>query len=145
MPGSARSPALALRVSASVLPKRSACASLTSRRRRQTNRATDMKSIFLLTLLLFSAVASAEEVRIKWKGDYPHNSSKHWSTDNPYHSGFSKNFKNGTPEEFGDVQKDGELNAFIYSPKGAKSPAPFVIVLHGCDGLSTLENEWTQH
>lgn len=95
------------------------------RRRRQTNWATDMKSIFLLMLLPFSAVASAEEVRIKWRGDYPQNSVKHWSKDNPYDSGFSKNFKNGTPEEFGDVQKDGELNAFIYSPKDAKGPTPF--------------------
>jgi dienelactone hydrolase len=104
-----------------------------------------MKSIFVLMLLLFSAEASAEEVRIRWKGDYPHNSSKHWSKDNPYDSGFSKNFKNGTPEEFGDVQKDGELNAFIYSPKNANGPAPFVILLHGCDGLGTLTKEWGQH
>jgi dienelactone hydrolase len=104
-----------------------------------------MKSIFLLMSLLFSAVASAQEVRIRWKGDYPHNSTKTWTKDNPYDSGFSKNFKNGSPEEFGEMQKDGELNAFIYSPKDAKSPAPFVIVLHGCDGLGTLEKEWTQH
>jgi len=104
-----------------------------------------MKSIFVLMLLLFSAEASAEEVRIRWKGEYPHNSSKHWSKDNPYDSGFSKNFKNGTPEEFGDLQKDGELNAFIYSPKNANGPAPFVILLHGCDGLGTLTKEWGQH
>src|SRR4051794_600508 len=101
-----------------------------------------MKSIFLLTLLLFSAAASAEEVKIKWKGDYPHNSSKTWTKDNPYDSGFSKNFKNGTPEEFGEVQKDGELKAFIYSPQAAKGPVPFVILLHGCDGLGTHSKEW---
>ncbi|TYL99218.1 prolyl oligopeptidase family serine peptidase [Bradyrhizobium rifense] len=104
-----------------------------------------MKSIFLLTLLLFSAAASAEEVKIKWKGDYPHNSSKTWTKDNPYDSGFSKNFKNGTPEEFGEVQKDGELKAFIYSPQAAKGPVPFVILLHGCDGLGTLSKEWAAH
>ncbi|WP_407176395.1 dienelactone hydrolase family protein [Bradyrhizobium sp. STM 3562] len=92
-----------------------------------------------------STAASAEQVRIPWKGDYPHNSIKHWSKDNPYDSGFSKNFKNGAPEEFGEVQKDGELNVFIYSPKDAKGPVPFVVVLHGCDGLSTLTKEWTQH
>ena len=105
----------------------------------------NMKSIFLLMLVLFSTAASAEEVKITWKGDYAHNSSKHWSKDNPYDSGFSKNFKNGTPQEFGDVQKDGELNAFIYSPKDAKGPVPFVVVLHGCDGMTTSEKEWTAH
>src|SRR5277367_5312316 len=104
-----------------------------------------MKRIFLLILVLSTTAASAEQVRIPWKGDYLHNSSKTWTKDNPYDSGFSKNFKNGTPEEFGEVQKDGELNAFIYSPKDAKGPTPFVILLHGCDGLSTLTREWTAH
>jgi dienelactone hydrolase len=104
-----------------------------------------MTRIFLLISVLLSAGASAEQVTIPWNGDYQHNSSKHWSKDNPYDSGFSKNFKNGAPEEFGEVQKDGRLNAFIYSPKDAKGPVPFVVVLHGCDGLSTLTKEWTQH
>jgi dienelactone hydrolase len=99
----------------------------------------------LATLISTAALADPSEVKITWKGDYAHNSSKHWSKDNPYDSGFSKNFKNGTPEEFGEVQRDGELNAFIYSPKDAKGPVPFVVVLHGCDGLSTLTKEWTQH
>ncbi|WLA81967.1 dienelactone hydrolase family protein [Bradyrhizobium elkanii] len=99
----------------------------------------------LLVLSFDAAQAEPTEVKIPWKGDYAHNSSKHWSKDNPYDSGFSKNFKNGTPQEFGEVQKDGELNAFIYSPKDAKGPVPFVVVLHGCDGLSTLTKEWTQH
>src|SRR5881396_117908 len=102
---------------------------------------------FFLTVLLVlsfnAAQAEPTEVRITWKGDYAHNSSKHWSKDNPYDSGFSKNFKNGTPQEFGDVQRDGELNAFIYSPKDAKGPVPFVVVMHGCDGMSTTEKEWT--
>jgi hypothetical protein len=104
-----------------------------------------MKSIFPLMLLLFSAVASAEEVKIKWKGDYAHNSDKRWSKDNPYDSGFSKNFKNGTPQEFGDVQKDGELNGFVFSPKDRRGPVPFVVVMHGCDGMTTSEKEWTAH
>jgi dienelactone hydrolase len=105
--------------------------------------------VFILATLAFTAAALAEtkptEVKIKWNGDYAHNSSKHWSKDNPYDSGFSKNFKNGTPQEFGDVKKDGELDAFIYSPKEAKGPVPFVVVLHGCDGMSTSEKEWTAH
>ncbi|TQF29739.1 hypothetical protein UNPA324_09015 [Bradyrhizobium sp. UNPA324] len=99
----------------------------------------------LLIFVLFSTAASAEQVRIPWKGDYPHNSNKPWSKNNLYDSGFSKNFKNGAPEEFGEIQKDGELNAFIYSPRETKGPVPFVVVLHGCDGLSTLTKEWTQH
>src|SRR3954471_4168657 len=104
-----------------------------------------MKRIFLMTLILISTAALADppEIRIPWKGDYAHNSSKHWSKDNPYDSGFSKNFKNGTPQEFGDVQKEGELNAFIYSPKNTKGSVPFVVVMHGCDGMSTAEKEWT--
>lgn len=104
-----------------------------------------MKHMFLLIFVLLSTAASAEQARISWKGDYPHNSSKHWSKENPYDSGFSNNFKNGTPEEFGEVQKDGELNSFIYSPPDAKGPVPFVILLHGCDGLSTLTKEWAAH
>ncbi|MGV7218860.1 dienelactone hydrolase family protein [Bradyrhizobium sp. UFLA05-112] len=97
----------------------------------------------LLVLSLNAAQAEPTEVKIAWKGDYAHNSSKHWSKDNPYDSGFSKNFKNGTPQEFGDVQKEGELNAFVYSPKDAKGSVPFVVVMHGCDGMSTAEKEWT--
>jgi dienelactone hydrolase len=48
-------------------------------------------------------------------------------------------------EEFGEVRKDGELNAFIYSPPDTKGPMPFVILLHGCDGPGTLAMEWAAH
>jgi dienelactone hydrolase len=99
----------------------------------------------LVTLISTAALADPPEVKIPWKGDHPYNSSKHWSKDNPYDSGFSRNFKNGAPEEFGEVQKDGELNAFIYPPKEANGPVPFVILLHGCDGLGTLSKEWAAH
>src|ERR1700736_1642059 len=99
-----------------------------------------MKYLVAVLAMLISTAALADppEVRIPWKGGYAHNSNKHWSKDNPHDSGFSKNFKNGTPEEFGDVRKDGELKAFIYSPKEANGPVPFVVLLHGCDGMSTL-------
>jgi dienelactone hydrolase len=105
-----------------------------------------MKYLVAVLVMLISTAAWADppEVRIPWMGDYSHNSSKTWTKDNPYDSGYSKNFKNGTPEEFGDVQKHGELDAFIYSPD-ARGPVPFVVLLHGCDGLSTLTKEWTQH
>ncbi|MCK1658581.1 prolyl oligopeptidase family serine peptidase [Bradyrhizobium sp. 151] len=99
----------------------------------------------LVTLISTAAFADPPEVKIPWKGDYPHNSNKRWSKDTPYDSGFSKNFKNGTPEEFDEVQKEGELNAFIYSPQDSKGPMPFVILLHGCDGLGTLSKEWAAH
>jgi hypothetical protein len=105
-----------------------------------------MKHLLLIVMMLISTAVLAEEtIRIPWKGDYAHNSSKTWSRDNPYDSGFSKFFKNGAPEESGDIQKDGELNAEIILPKDAKGPTPFVIVLHGCDGLSTLSKEWAHH
>jgi dienelactone hydrolase len=106
-----------------------------------------MKYLVIAIFALFStaALAAPAEVRLPWKGDYAHNSNKRWSKDNPYDSGFSKNFKNGTPEEFGEVKKDGELKAFIYSPKDVQDPVPFVILLHGCDGLGTLAKEWAAH
>src|SRR3982074_2680455 len=106
-----------------------------------------MRILLTSSIVLFSTAALADppEVKIPWKGDYAHNSSKHWSRDNPYDSGFSKNFKNGAPEEFGNVQKDGDLNAFIYSPKGAMGPITYVVVMHGCDGMTTSEKEWTAH
>ena len=53
-----------------------------------------MKHLCFLIFVLLSTSASAEQVRIPWKGDYAHNSGKHWSKENPYDSGFSKNFKN---------------------------------------------------
>lgn len=49
------------------------------------------------------------------------------------------------PEEFAEVQKEGELNAFIYSPKDVRGPTPFVILLHGCGGLGTEAKEWAAH
>ena len=106
-----------------------------------------MKHMLLMAVMLISTAASADNTitKIPWDGDYPHNSSQTWSQDNPYNFGYSKNFKNGAPEEFGQVQKDGELNAEIILPKNVTGPVPFMIVLHGCDGLGTLAKEWSQH
>ncbi|WP_426611348.1 hypothetical protein [Bradyrhizobium sp. McL0616] len=44
-----------------------------------------------VTLISKAALADPPEVKILWNGDYPHTSNKHWSKDNPYDSGFSKN------------------------------------------------------
>jgi dienelactone hydrolase len=101
----------------------------------------------IIALTLIPTAASAETItaKIPWKGDYLHNSSKTWSRDNPYDSGFSKNFLNGTPEEGGKVQKDGELNAEIILPNNTTGPIPFMLVLHGCTGLDNTTDVWAHH
>jgi dienelactone hydrolase len=76
---------------------------------------------------------------------YAHNSSKTWTKDNPYDSGFSKSFLNGTPEEGGKVQKDGELWVDVSLPENTTGPVPFMLVLHGCMGMSSLTTAWTNH
>jgi dienelactone hydrolase len=96
----------------------------------------------IVALISTAALASPDEVRIPWKGDYAHNSSKTWSRDNPYDSGFSKNFLNGAPEEGGKVQKDGELGAEVLLPENTTGPIPFALVLHGGFGLDKLTSEW---
>ncbi|MGN6117042.1 MAG: alpha/beta hydrolase family protein, partial [Nitrobacter sp.] len=102
-----------------------------------------MRIFLIVMLILFFNLnsASATEVGVPWHGDYPHNSSKHWSKGNPYDSGFSNNFMNGTPEEGGKVQKDGELIGKIYSPETSE-PIPFMIVMHGCTGLDYTTEVW---
>jgi dienelactone hydrolase len=102
--------------------------------------------VLVIAFLLHSSSAKAVELRIPWKGDYAHNSNHHWSaTDKLYaDSGYSRYFKNGTPEEFGVVEKSGELKAEAIRPKNATGPIPFVIMLHGCGGLDTVTREWAQ-
>jgi dienelactone hydrolase len=104
-----------------------------------------MRILLAAFIGLILGSANAEEVRIPWRGDYAHNSNKTWSKDNPHDSGFSKNFKNGAPEEFNAIQKDGELKAEIIVPKNTTGPIPFMVVLHGCTGLETVTSEWARH
>jgi dienelactone hydrolase len=104
-----------------------------------------MNFLIVLLLLLFSATASAEMIKIPWNGDYAHNSNKTWTRDNPYDSGFSKNFLNGTPEEGGKVQKDGEIWIETVVPAGNTGPIPFMVVMHGCMGMSSLTSAWSHH
>jgi dienelactone hydrolase len=101
--------------------------------------------MLVLLSVLISTVAEAKIYKIPWKGDYSHNSSKTWSRDNPADSGFSKNFLSGTPEEGGKVQKDGELWVETMVPNGTTGPIPFVVLMHGCDGLTTLTTMWSRH
>jgi hypothetical protein len=96
-------------------------------------------------ILLFGNTANAEMVKIPWYGDHKHNSAATWSRDNPNDSGFSKNFENGTPEEMGRVEKDGQLWMEIIPPVSATVPVPYMIVMHGCTGLDKVSNAWAHH
>ena len=104
-----------------------------------------MKRIVLM-MMMYSTAANAQYVKIPWKGDYAHNSAQIWSRDNPWDSGFSRNFLNGTPEEGGKVQKEGELKGELWLPPRATGPVPMMIVMHGCTGLADLiEKLWERH
>src|SRR4051794_13599248 len=96
-----------------------------------------MRSVLVAAVLIaFARTAEAEKVRIPWKGDYPHNSEDNYSPQNRYKSGLSKFFNNGAPEEGGRIQRDGFLEAELMRPKGSSGVVPFVILMHGCSGLS---------
>jgi dienelactone hydrolase len=95
-----------------------------------------MRTLMITFLLLLFSHAHAETVKIPWKGDYLHNGETVWSPENKYHkSGLTKNFLNGAPEERGTVRRDGFLQAEVYLPK-LDGPAPFVILMHGCSGMT---------
>ena len=101
-----------------------------------------------MMLMMISMSALADEIKIPWKGDYSHNSDKVWSRENKDDSGFSKNFQNGAPEENGKIEKDGTLWADLELPVGfgdIKPPMPFMIVMHGCMGMSGLTTTWAKH
>src|SRR5215471_660811 len=76
-----------------------------------------VQSVFLLGILLLPTAALAqEEVRIPWRG--------------------------GWLSEFVDGQRDGELRGELFKPPGTK-PAPFIVFLHGCDGLNVkTQGHW---
>jgi hypothetical protein len=54
-------------------------------------------------------------------------------------------FLNGAPEEGGKVQKDGELWVETVLDENTAGPVPFVLVVHGCIGMSPLTSTWTHH
>src|SRR5450755_1822721 len=95
-----------------------------------------MRFVIVAALIVFATVARAEKVRIPWKGDYAHNFDDHYSPQNKYKSGHSRFFNNGAPEENGKIQKDGALEAELIKPKDAADVAPYVILMHGCSGLT---------
>jgi dienelactone hydrolase len=94
--------------------------------------------------MLFATMARAELVKIPWKGDYPHNSDDHYSSENKYKSGLSKFFNNGAPEERGKIQKEGTLLAEVIKPKGGDGQTPYMILMRGCSGLSPLVAKWAK-
>lgn len=104
-----------------------------------------MRILLTLIVALLSGTANAEQFKIPWKGDYAHNSERTWSRENKDDSGFSKNFLNGAPEEGGVIQKDGELWVETVAPDNTAGPIPYVVLMHGCMGMSTLTSAWAHH
>jgi dienelactone hydrolase len=99
-----------------------------------------MKRRFLSMIAVLSlSSAHAEVVKIPW---HTSAQSSPWIPGNEYIDGWSKNFMNGTVEEKGKVKTDGELQAEIIRPKGTNGPIPFVILLHGCNGMNPTLYKW---
>ncbi|AWM06077.1 dienelactone hydrolase family protein [Bradyrhizobium symbiodeficiens] len=97
--------------------------------------------VLILVQLLFATAATSETVRMKWS---PSNGSAPWVPGNDYIDGWTENFMNGTVEERGRVQQDGELSAQLMLPKSGKIPAPFIVMLHGCSGMNAAVKAWVQ-
>jgi dienelactone hydrolase len=101
--------------------------------------------LITVALVVFAtATARAEMVKIPWKGDYAHNFDDHYSPQNKYKSGLSKFFNNGSPEESGKIQRDGVLDAELLKPKGTAATVPYVILMHGCSGLTPPVARWAK-
>jgi dienelactone hydrolase len=105
--------------------------------------AASMKTstrLLLGFLLLVSepVCAQAEMVSIKWRSSAP----VAWVPGNDYIDGYTPNFKNATVEERGKTQKEGELAAKLLMPKGMIGRIPFVVLLHGCSGMTATLKKW---
>jgi dienelactone hydrolase len=103
-----------------------------------------MRNLVAAALILLAPAAHADTVKIPWKGDYAHNFDDHYSEQNKYKSGLSKFFNNGSPEERGKIQKEGVLEAELIKPKGGSDAVPYVILMHGCSGLTPLVAKWAR-
>jgi dienelactone hydrolase len=102
-----------------------------------------MRSV-LLALLLFATATHAETVKIKWTPSDAARSSEPWliTEGGAYLNGWSANFVDGTVEERRRVVRDGFLTAEIIKPKTAGGPLPFVILIHGCSGMTKQLQNW---
>lgn len=98
-----------------------------------------LRFLLATSLGLLSTSAFADMVKIPW---HTSSSSAPWVPGNEYIDGWSKNFMNGTVEEKAKVQAGGELGAEMTLPHGTKGPIPFIIMLHGCDGVSHATKRW---
>ena len=85
--------------------------------------------------------AHAETIKIPW---HTSTQSSPSIPGNEYIDGWSKNFMDGTVEEKAKVKADGELQADMMRPPGAKGPIPFVIMLHGCNGVGRTVRNWAR-
>ena len=103
-----------------------------------------MRYFVIVALLVFATAARAEKVKIPWKGDYAHNFDDHYTPQNKYKSGLSKFFNNGAPEEGGKIQQDGVLEAELMRPKAGADAVPYVILMHGCSGLTPPVARWAR-
>jgi len=103
-----------------------------------------MRYLIVSALILLATPAHAEKVGIPWKGDYAHNSDDHYSPQNKYKSGLSKFFNNGAPEESGKIQREGVLEAELIKPNDAAGMVPYVILMHGCSGLTPPVARWAR-
>lgn len=100
----------------------------------------------VIVLLLSSSPAFADMIKIKWSAGDVARSSEPWLTTDGggYVNGWSKNFMDGTVEERGKVVAEGFLSGEIVKPKGVKGPIPFVILLHGCSGMTQQLWNWAR-
>jgi dienelactone hydrolase len=103
-----------------------------------------MRILIAAALVVSATAVQAEKVRIPWKGDYAHNFDDHYSPQNKYKSGLSKFFNNGAPEESGKIQREGVLEAELIKPNDAAGMVPYVILMHGCSGLTPPVARWAR-
>jgi dienelactone hydrolase len=96
----------------------------------------DARTLVWIIVVLASVIpARAEMVSIKWRSSAP----VAWIPGNDFIDGYTPNFMDGTVEEKGKTKKDGELEAELIVPKGAKGPIPSVIMMHGCSHLQAVK------
>lgn len=104
--------------------------------------AIEMRVLLSLIISLCISPANADQFKIPYHGDFANSPTAMWSPENKDDSGVSNNFLNGAPEEGGKVQKDGELWVETIVPDGTTGPIPFVVLMHGCMGMTNLTSDW---
>ena len=104
-------------------------------------------ALTILVMIVSPAFAEPEYVRFTWDGNYPHNKPALWDkSKGPLDrkniaAGWSNYFNAGSPSESNRIEKSGELEGTLY--RAANGPTPFVIWMHGCNGLPKVVEDWT--